>query len=65
MVPILMLLPWTVGVKIGSVRFLMSGCSTLLRAPIFVPNCPDVTSYMNVRSDGHDVCVRKELTFHH
>jgi len=33
--------------------FLMSGCSTLLRTPISVPNCPDVTSHMNVRSDGY------------
>ena len=35
-VPVLMLLPGTFGVGIGSVRFLMSGCSTLLRAPISV-----------------------------
>jgi len=52
MVPILMLLLRPFGVGIGSVRFLMSGCSTLLRVPILVPICPDVISYMNVRSDS-------------
>ena len=49
MVPVLMLLPGIFGVKIGSVCFSMSGFSTLLRALIFVPNCPDVTSFMNVK----------------
>ena len=68
MVPILMLLPGTFGVKIGSVRFSMSGCSTLLCAPIFVPNCPDVISFMNMRNDGHMMSMLerlRELAFHH
>jgi len=56
------------GVRIDSMRFLMSGCSTLLQAPIFVPNCPDITSHMNMRSDGHMIHVLerlRELAFHH
>ena len=56
------------GVKIGSVHFSMSGCSTLLHAPIFVPTCPDVISFMNVRNDGHMMSVLerlRELAFHH
>jgi len=51
--PVLMLLPEIFGVVIGSVCILMFRCLTLLRAPMFIPNCPNVTSYMNVRSDGH------------
>ena len=53
MVPVLMLLPGIFGVEIGSVCFSMSGFSTLLRALIFAPNCPDVISFMNVKKDGH------------
>jgi len=53
MVPALMLLPGIFGVIIGSVHFLIFGCLTLLRAPIFIPNYPNVTSYMNVRNDMH------------
>ena len=48
--------------------FLMSGCSILLTTPIFIPNCPDVTSHMNVGSDGHMIHVLerlRELAFHH
>ena len=51
-----------------SVRFSMSGFSTLLRALIFAPNCPDVTSFMNVKKDGHMMSVLerlRELAFHH
>ena len=65
---VLMLLPGTFGVKIGNVRFSISGCLTLLRAPIFVPSCPDVISFMNVRNDGHVMSVLerlRELAFHH
>jgi len=36
-------------------------CSTLLRVPILVPICPDVISYMNVRSDGHMMPVLERL----
>ena len=39
-------------VEIGSVHFSMSGFSTLLRALIFAPNSPDVTSFMNVKKTG-------------
>ena len=35
MVPVLMLVPGTFGVEIGSVRFSMSVCSTFFRVPIF------------------------------
>ena len=68
MVPVLMLLPGIFGVEIGSVRFSMSGFLTLLRALIFAPNCPDVTSFMNVKKDGHMMSVLerlRELAFHH
>jgi len=58
---VLMLLLGTFEVGIGSVRFLMSGYSTLLRIPIPVPIYPDVTSYMNVRSDGHMMHVLERL----
>jgi len=51
----------TFGVGIGSVHFLMSGCSTLLHVPILIPICPDVTSYMNVRSDSHIMHVLERL----
>ena len=50
------------GVKLGSVCFLMSGCSTLLHTPIFVP------SFMNLRSDGFMMSVLerlRKLAFHH
>ena len=68
MVPVLMLLPGIFGVKIGSVRFSMSGFSTLLRTLIFAPNCPDVTSFMNMKKDGHMMSMLerlRELAFHH
>ena len=68
MVPVLMLLPGIFGVKIGSVRFSMSGFSTLLRALIFAPNSPDVTNFMNVKKDRHMMSVLerlRELAFHH
>ena len=68
MVPVLMLLPGIFGVEIGSVRFSMSGFSTLLRALIFAPNCPDATSFMNVTKDGHMMSVLerlRELAVHH
>jgi len=61
MVPVLMLLPGTFGFGIDGTHFLMSGCSTVLRASIFIPNCPDVTSHMNVRSDGHMIHVLERL----
>ena len=52
----------------GRMRFLMSGCLTFLSAPIFIPNCPDVISFMNMRNDGHMMSVLeglRELAFHH
>ena len=61
----LMLFPGIFGVKIGSVRFSMSGFSTFLRALILAP---DVTSFMNVKKDGHMMSVLerlRELAFHH
>ena len=56
-----MLLPGTFGVEIGSMCFLMSGCSTLLRVPIFFPNCPDVINFMSMRNDGHMMSVLQRL----
>ena len=47
-VPVLML-QGIFGVEIGSVRFSMSGFSILLRTLIFAPNCPDVTSFVNMK----------------
>jgi len=47
--------------------FLIFRCLTLLCAPIFVPNCPNVTSYTNVRSDKHMMKALerlRELAFH-
>jgi len=32
--------------------FLMLECSTLLQAHNVIPNCPGITSFMNVKSDG-------------
>ena len=67
MVPVLMLLPGIFGVEIGSMRFSISGFSILLRALIFAPNCPDVTSFMNVKNYGHMMSVLerlRELAFH-
>ena len=41
-----------------------------LRALIFAPNCPDVTSFMNVKKDGHTIMMSvlerlRGLAFHH
>ena len=63
MVPVLMLSPGIFGVEIDSVRFSMSGFSTLLRALIFAPNCPDVTSFTNVKKDGHMMSVLERACF--
>ena len=61
MVPVLMLLPGSFGIEIGSVRFSMSRCLTLLRAPIFVPHCLDVICFVNVRKDGLMMSVLERL----
>ena len=63
MVPVLMLLQGIFGVEIGNVRFSMSGFSTLLCALIFAPDCPDVTSFMNVKKDGHMMSVLERACF--
>ena len=56
------------GVEIDSVCFSTSRFSTLLHALIFTPNCPNVTSFMSVKKDGHMMNVLerlRELAFHH
>ena len=66
--PDYMLLLGTFGVEIGSVRFLLLGCLTLLHAPIFAPHCPDATRFMNRRSVGlmMNASVKlREYAFHH
>ena len=50
MVPVLMLLPGIFWVEIGSVRFSMSGFSTLLRALIFAPRCYQLHEREKIRA---------------
>ena len=62
-------LPGTFGLKyIGSIRFSMSRYSTCYTLFfIFVPNCTDVISFMDVRHNGHMISVLerlRELVFH-
>jgi len=60
MVPVLMLLPGTFGVVIGSVHFLMSGCLILLCTPIFIPS---FISFLNMRSNEHMISELERACF--